>query len=348
MARAPHQSTLHARVLRGWTHRGLWAWSMWPLSLLYGLLARLRRWVYRSGWATQHRVDALVVIVGNVVAGGVGKTPIVIALAQHLRTQGWTIGVVSRGYGRATADCREVRTDGHADEFGDEPLLIRRSTGVPVFVASRRADAARALLAAYPSTQVILSDDGLQHHGLQRDIEICVFDDRGVGNGCLLPAGPLREPWPRPVDLVLHSGSRPAFAGFTAPRTLVGHAVRADGSQVALATLAGPGAKPLRAVAAIAQPEKFFAMLRSAGLVLAESVALPDHASFDDWDPPHDAHFTLLCTEKDAVKLWRRNPEALAVPLQVDIEPAFLSALERLLRARLPAKLSSLHGHTTT
>lgn len=348
MARANHQSALHKLARNGWARRGLWAWSMWPVSFVFGILSGLRRWLYQSNWLTREQVDAIVVIVGNVVAGGVGKTPIVIELAKHLQTQGWNAGVVSRGYGRTTKDCREVAAQGHPDEFGDEPLLIRRTVHVPVFVAPRRADAARALLAAYPATQVILCDDGLQHYGLQRDIEICVFDDRGVGNGWLLPAGPLREPWPRAVDLVLHTGEHPAFKGFTAPRTLATHAVRADGSRLALATLMRPGAKPLRAVAAIAQPENFFAMLRGVGLELAETLPLPDHSRLDSWPSLADPRFTLLCTEKDAVKLWRHDPEALAVPLQVAIEPGFLNALDELLRARQSAKLSSTHGHTTS
>ncbi len=348
MARANHQSALHELVRNGWTRRGLWAWSMWPLSLAFGLLSSLRRWLYQSNWLKPEQVDAIVVIVGNVVAGGVGKTPVVIELAKHLQTQGWNVGVVSRGHGRTTQDCREVTAQGHPDEFGDEPLLIRQSAHVPVFVARRRADAARALLAAYPATQVILCDDGLQHYSLQRDIEICVFDDRGVGNGWLLPAGPLRERWPRAVDFVLHTGERPAFKGFAAPRTLATHALRADGSRLALTTLMRPGSKPIRAVAAIAQPEKFFAMLRAVGLELAETQPLPDHLRLDDWPSQADARFTLLCTEKDAVKLWHHNPEALAVPLQVAIEPGFLNTLDEFLRARQSAKLSSTHGHTTS
>lgn len=348
MARANHHSALHELARNGWTRRGLWAWSMWPLSLAFGLLSGLRRRLYQANWLKREQVDAIVVIVGNVMAGGVGKTPVVIELANHLRTQGWNVGVVSRGHGRTTKDCREVTAQGHPDQCGDEPLLIRRSAQVPVFVALRRADAAKALLAAYPATQVVLCDDGLQHYALQRDIEICVFDDRGVGNGWLLPAGPLREPWPRAIDLVLHTGERPAFKGFVAPRTLAPHAVRADGSRLALATLMRPGAKPLRAVAAIAQPEKFFGMLRGVGLVLAETLPLPDHARLDDWPSQADARFTLLCTEKDAVKLWRHDPEALAVPLQVTIEPEFLYALDKLVRAQLSTKLSSTHGHTTS
>jgi tetraacyldisaccharide 4'-kinase len=319
---------------RAWLQRGTLARLLWPFSLLYGALVAIRRALYRLGILQTARVGAPVIVVGNVIAGGSGKTPVVMAIVRHLRARGWKVGVVSRGYGRATDDCRAVQDDSDPREVGDEPALIRRSTAVPVFVARRRAEAARALLALHPDTQLIVSDDGLQHLALARDIEICVFDDRGTGNGWLLPAGPLREHWPRPCDLVIHTGTRPAFAGFTARRALADHALRLDGTPVPLASLAG---RALIAVAAIAKPEAFFQMLRERGLVPQRGIALPDHHDFSDWEPPPGNGYTLICTEKDAVKLWRRAPDALALPLVFEPEPAFFSALD--------AKLSSLDGH---
>jgi tetraacyldisaccharide 4'-kinase len=154
----------------------------------------VRRGLYRVGIFKSERVPAAVVVVGNVLAGGVGKTPVVMALVRHFQSKGMAVGVVSRGYGRNTQGCREVTATSTPADMGDEPVLIKRRTGAAVFVASSRVDAARALLAQYPKTQVIVGDDGLQHYALQRDVEICVFDDRGVGNGFMLPAGPLREP----------------------------------------------------------------------------------------------------------------------------------------------------------
>jgi tetraacyldisaccharide 4'-kinase len=214
---------------------------------------------------------------------------------------------------------------------GDEPLLIKHSTAASVFVASRRLQAALSLLERHPETQVIVSDDGLQHLALGRDLEICVFDDRGIGNGLLLPAGPLRERWPRPVDLVLHTGTRPVFAGFTAKRALDRHAHRADGSHVALADLAQSGIKPLLAIAAIAKPEDFFAMLRAAGLHLVRTISLPDHCDFSTWSRQEYRNYTIICTEKDAVKLWQQEPDALAVPLLCMLDPAFIARLDALL-----------------
>jgi tetraacyldisaccharide 4'-kinase len=319
---------------RAWLQRGTLARLLWPFSLLYGALVAIRRALYRLGILQTARVGAPVIVVGNVIAGGSGKTPVVMAIVRHLRARGWKVGVVSRGYGRATDDCRAVQDDSDPREVGDEPALIRRSTAVPVFVARRRAEAARALLALHPDTQLIVSDDGLQHLALARDIEICVFDDRGTGNGWLLPAGPLREHWPRRCDLVIHTGTRPAFAGFTARRALADHALRLDGTPVPLASLAG---RALVAVAAIAKPEAFFQMLRERALVPQQGIALPDHHDFSDWEPPPGNGYTLICTEKDAVKLWRRAPDALALPLVFEPEPAFFSALD--------AKLSSLDGH---
>jgi tetraacyldisaccharide 4'-kinase len=272
-----------------------------------------------------------VVVIGNVVAGGAGKTPVVLAVLEHLRSRGIAAGVVSRGYGRTGSACTEVRPGDDPAHTGDEPLLVRQRSGRPVFVARRRAEAGRALLRAYPATRVVVSDDGLQHHALARDVEICVFDGRGAGNGWLLPAGPLREPWPRPVDLVLVHGDPPGIAGHPMQRALAQHAVRADGTRKALADLRGT---PVHALAGIANPEVFFGMLRAAGLSLAAAHALPDHAEFAA-APAWPADATLVCTEKDAVKLWRLRPDAWAVPLEVAIPPAFWQAFDRLLDARL-------------
>lgn len=326
-----------SRLQQAWLQRGLLARLLWPLSRLYGAIAALRRTLYRLQWLSTDEVGVPIIVVGNVVAGGAGKTPVVMAVVRHLQAQGWQVGVVSRGYGRATADCREVLGDSSARDVGDEPALIHRATGAPVFVAARRAEAARALLAHHPSTQLIVSDDGLQHLALARDIEICVFDDRGIGNGWLLPAGPLREHWPRACDLVLHTGQHPAFAGPAAQRALAPDALGRDGERIPLAALA---AEPVIALAAIAKPDAFFDMLRERGLTLAQAIALPDHHDFDGWQRPSGLHWRLLCTEKDAVKLWRHAPDALAVPLVFTPEPAFFAALDAKL-----AKLSSPDGY---
>ncbi len=347
-------SALQRTLTRSWTHRGPLAWLLWPFALLFGALGALRRGLYQFGLLKVQRVPVPVIVVGNVVVGGSGKTPVVIALVQHLQARGLRVGVISRGYGRRARDCREVLDNSVTSDVGDEPALIKRASAASVFVAQRRFEAACALLARYPDTQVIVSDDGLQHLGLQRDLEICVFDDRGSGNGFLLPAGPLREPWPRAVDLVLHTGARPAFAGFTAQRTLAQHALRADGRQIALTELSELNeltrmtAKPLLALAGIARPQDFFTMLRTRGLHLARTLALPDHHDFAGWSGSDYADYTVICTEKDAVKLWPKQPDALAVPLRCTPEPTFLAKLDALLAIQLRSTLSSRHGHTTS
>ena len=325
-------------MLRIWHRRGWQAWLLWPLSLVYGLVAGLHRLLYRLKLKQSQPVSVPVIVVGNVVAGGSGKTPVVMALVQYWTARGVAVGVVSRGYGRSTTDCREVHSNSLAAEVGDEPALVQRSCNVPVFVARQRVQAAQALLAAYPATQLIVCDDGLQHYALHRSLEICIFDDRGVGNGFLLPAGPLREPWPRQVDLVLHSGSQPAFAGFRARRALADYALRADGTRVPLASLHNTA---LMAVAAIAQPEQFFSMLRMAGVPLAATQALPDHYNFDSWLRIQNMRYTVICTEKDAVKLWHHQPDALAVPLVLAIDAGFWAALDQ----RVDPWLSSI-SHT--
>ncbi|MBV8621144.1 MAG: tetraacyldisaccharide 4'-kinase [Curvibacter sp.] len=332
-----------SRAGQRWLARGLQqAWQrrrlsclLWPLSLLFRVLVAGRRKLYARGLLASEHAAAVTVVVGNVVAGGAGKTPVVIAVVEHLQARGLKVGVVSRGHGRTSRSTLEVHADSHADEVGDEPLLIRRRTGAPVFVATRRLDAAHALLKAHPDTRVLVCDDGLQHLALQRDVEICVFDDRGIGNGFLQPAGPLREPWPRPVDLILHSGSRPAMdSGYRSERRLADTARNGLGQSRPLQAFRG---QPVQAVAGIAWPERFFAMLREQGLELASTLALPDHHDFADWQTLDGGGVAVLCTEKDAAKLWRHEPGAWAVPLECAPEKAFWSALD----ARLAPALSS-------
>jgi hypothetical protein len=180
--------------------RGLQAWLLRPIAWVYGWLMAIRSRFYAWGLLTSQRLPVPVIVVGNVVVGGAGKTPTVIALVQHLTARGWHPGVVSRGYGRSSEALLEVTAATPASESGDEPALIRRATGVPVFVARQRAAAARALLAAHPHVNVLLCDDGLQHLALHRDMAIAVFDERGSGNGWLLPQDCCASPGlPHPV-----------------------------------------------------------------------------------------------------------------------------------------------------
>ena len=339
-------------LLKAWRVRGWLACLLWPVAQIYGVLVRVRRSLYRSGFFVVEHFDVAVVVVGNVVAGGAGKTPLVMAVVKHLQSQGLQVGVVSRGYGRSSQESLEVRPETPIYESGDEPALIQRATGAPVFVATKRTDAVRSLRACYPATDVVVCDDGLQHYALSRNIEIAVFDDRGVGNGWLLPAGPLREHWPerlhQGINLVLHTGLTPAFAGFTSSRKLTDYAVAADGSRVEFNAL---DHQPLVALAGIANPEAFFDMLRSRGLRLEQTIALPDHHHFTMEDLSALTGCTVLCTEKDAVKLFALPGPAslkiLAVPLEFSPEPAFFTALDALL-APLISQLPSDHGHQTT
>ena len=343
-----------------WYKRGLLSFLisalLWPLSQVYRFLAFTHRHLYRSGILKAHKVSVPVVVVGNIVAGGGGKTPTVIALVQHLQAQGVQVGVISRGYGRTSAECLEVKMDSRISDVGDEPAGVLLALDliackVPVFVANSRYKAAAALLNTYPDTQVIISDDGLQHHALQHDIAITVFDDRGLGNGLLLPAGPLRESAVKTINsLVLHTGNQAvkltntAAPQFTARRALVSYALSVDRSKVHLSELKEK--KNLLALAGIANPEAFFDMLRGTGLNLAQTLSLPDHYdfkyTFDSTLGNENAGYTLICTVKDAVKLWQTHPDALAVPLEFSPEAAFFTAFDSMLKPLLQPLLKQL------
>jgi tetraacyldisaccharide 4'-kinase len=339
-------------LLRAWQGRSIWMWPLLPVSWLYGLILQLRRALYALGWRRVEQPTVCVVVVGNVVAGGAGKTPTVLSVVEHLCAQGWVVGIISKGYGRSEATTQEVFPDAPVQAVGDEALLLRQRSGVPVFVGPSRQSSLQALLQAHPQSHIVVCDDGLQDYSLHRDVEICMMHEDGLGNGLLLPAGPLREPWPRQALqcagvndaylLIVNSG--PAQTGqFATNRRLGPVARRADGSTCTLSSLQ---ADPmLKALAAIARPAQFFAMLRAAGLNLAAQEALPDHADFQGRTRASLGPYTLLCTEKDAAKLWAIAPEAWAVPLEQNLDAGFYAALDARIAAAWAGRLSSLHGH---
>lgn len=320
---------LHQHLPKIWLSRNGFARLLTPVSWVFAGLLGLRQGLYRFGFLQSVRLPVPVVVVGNVVVGGAGKTPLTMAIVQHLLKQGWHPGVVSRGHGRRTRGLHCVQTDSAPADVGDEPLLIRQKTGVPVWVGQQRADAGRALLEAHPETDILICDDGLQHWALARDLDICVMDERGIGNGWLLPAGPLREAWPREFDLLVHTGVNSLGGGFQAQRQLEDWAQDGLGRRVSLDSLKG---QAVDALAGLARPAGFFNLLLEKGLTLQQISPLPDHFDFLAW-PNSPLPRPLLCTEKDAAKLWQHQPLALAVPLKLSPEPAFWSALDRLLQS---------------
>jgi tetraacyldisaccharide 4'-kinase len=345
-------------LTQAWNGQGGWgqtlAFVLLPVSWLFEVLVAIRRALYQHGFFKQETLPVPVIVVGNVMVGGVGKTPITMALVNHFKAKGLRVGVLSRGYGRKTSSTLAVSPQSQSQNVGDEPLLIARSCQVPVFVGISRVDAGRALLALHPDVQVLVCDDGLQHWSLARDLELCVFDERGVGNGHMLPAGPLREPWPRkPWTLASSGNDVPCCllktAGVAEPhefavqRRLADFAVQADGTQRALSSW---GQTPVQALAGIVKPEQFFAMLREQGLNLRHTQALADHADLSQLNI-NAAQGDVLCTEKDAVKIWAQHPHAWAVPLQTTLPNELLAAIDVHLAAVQHAKLSSPHGHQT-
>jgi len=309
------------------------------LSRLYARLTRLRHWLYRRGFKRIVKVPVPVIVVGNLIAGGSGKTPLVIALVERLSAAGFTPGVASRGYGREhSRHARWVDVETAPKLGGDEPVLIARRTGVKVRVDANRAAAAQALIAA--GCDVIICDDGLQHYGLHRDLEIEVIDgQRGYGNGRLIPAGPLREPAERGERCdfrVVNIGDDESFTLPYWPMYLeCTHAQPLTGTRpVPLSRFQG---MRIHAVAGIGHPERFFTMLRVQGLAIVPH-AFPDHHLYT----PEDLHFSsalpILMTEKDAVKCTGFAGEDMYhLPISARLPEAFwVTLLDRLTALQRP------------
>ena len=338
------------RLQRAWLARGALACALLPLSWLFAAVTALRRWLYRAGVLRSHAMRAPVVVVGNLIAGGAGKTPVVMALVEVLRRHGYTPGIVSRGYGREASGVVDVQRGMSAAECGDEPLLLHLRTGAPLVVGRDRVAAAQQLLRQHPSVDIVVSDDGLQHLRLARQAQVLVFDERGTGNGWLLPAGPLREAMPQvtpPASVVVYNAAAPSTAlpGLLARRALAGAVELAAwwrGEPASMAALDALRERPLLAAGGLARPERFFSMLRERGLQITPLV-LPDHHDYGTLPWPLDTP-AVIVTEKDAIKLDAARMGLTRVwvaPLDFALDAAFDAALIPLL----PSPGTLRHGN---
>lgn len=356
------------RLVQSWGQRRALNRMLWPVSALLGLLVQARRRLYALGLVRSQSAGLPVLVVGNRIVGGAGKTPATIAIVQHLQARGWQPGVLTRGYHRDSRAPAQVLLDAQhaqlsAREVGDEPLLIWRRTQAPVMVGADRLAGARTLRKAHPEVNLLVCDDGLQHLRLQRQIEVVVFDERGAGNGWLMPAGPLREPLetPAPAGLVappvvLYNAVQPSTAlpGHLARRQLAPWQTLQQWWQAGLGPLGEPAAvgaiegppAGAWAVAGLAHPHKFFAQLRALGLDIVECPC-PDHESFEDLPWPLEVRHVIV-TEKDAVKLdparmaaQRPNTQVWVAALDFHPEASFWAALDTALAALPPPAIFS-------
>lgn len=327
-------SATYRWIHRVWYEGAITGLVLLPLSGLYWLITKLRALLFRRGVFRSYASDVPVIVVGNITAGGTGKTPTVIWLVEKLRAKGFTPGIVSRGYGGSkSGTSMRVDRDSDAAVAGDEPVLLARRARCPVAVDSDRVRAAAMLVE--DGVNVIIADDGLQHLRLQRDYEICVVDgERGMGNGRLLPAGPLREPAERleNVDQVLVNGATEI------PNAIAFELVATDASR-----LNGSLARPLQrfkdmtvhAVAGIGNPHRFFDLLRAYGIQVIEH-SFPDHAAITKSQIEFGDDFNIFMTEKDAVKLGGNLPDKFwFVPVDLNMDPLKANDLIEHIEKRL-------------
>lgn len=336
------------QVERHWYRVSALSLLLAPLSWLYCAIVAVRRWAYGAGLLPVTKLDLPVVVVGNITVGGTGKTPLVIWVVELLRGAGWTPAIVSRGYGGDTRQPGQlVFADSDPAQVGDEPVLLAQRCGCPVCVDSDRVRAARTL-ATQHACDIIVSDDGLQHLALGRDVEIVVIDSaRRFGNGRCLPAGPLREPVRRleDVDFIVANGS-PARLEF-GMRLQGDRAVslrQKDDSRALTEFASGP----VHAVAGIGNPKRFFTHLRRFGLQLIEH-EYPDHHRFSPEDLEFGDTLPILMTEKDAVKCAAfAQSRCWHVPVNAVLDPNFGTRLLELLDLRATTVRGSVNEPPAT
>ena len=311
--------------MKFWSRRGAIAWLLWPVSLLFLMLVCFRRLGYALRLLRSSHPGIPVIVVGNLTVGGNDKTPLVIWIAEFLKGKGWSPGIVSRGYGaQPKEEMREPRAAtvaSDAAEVGDEPILLSRRSGCPVWVGADRVRVAALLRAAHEDVNLLILDDGLQHYAMRRDLEIAVVDARGFGNGFLLPAGPLREPKSRlrSVDAVVSHAS--PVQGYA--MTLRGEEVHRMTDARERQPLKAFAGQRVHAVAGIGDPNRFFLHLGKAGIKVLPH-PFPDHHPFTAKDLEVGDGLPVLLTEKDAVKLRSAaQPNWWVLPVSAQLDPAF-------------------------
>jgi len=308
--------------VKHWSRRGAVAWLLWPASLAFGIAVFCRRLFFKLRLFKSHAAGVPVIVVGNLTAGGSGKTPLVLWIVQLLKEHRWKPGIVSRGYGGFTTEPREAHIASDPAEVGDEPILLARRSGCPVWVAPDRVAACRMLREKHPECDVIVTDDGLQHYALRRDIEICVVGGRSFGNGFLQPAGPLREPPSRlrSVDAVVANGA-PDVKGYE--MALEGESLVRSGDAHDVRPVKSFAGQKVHAVAGIGDPKRFFLQLARFGLKPVPH-PFPDHHPFRAADLDFGDTAPVVMTEKDAVKC-RRFAQAhhWVFPVNANLDPAF-------------------------
>ncbi|MEO6689236.1 MAG: tetraacyldisaccharide 4'-kinase [Dokdonella sp.] len=322
-----------SRIERIWYGGARVPWWLAALVPVYKLLRAIHLMPYRLGWRVAARLKVPVIVVGNLTAGGSGKTPLTIALVEALRLRGFKPGVVSRGYGGTRREPLLLDDMPSPAMVGDEPCLIRQRTGAPVAVGRDRARAAALLIER--GVDVVLADDGLQNPALARTVEICVIDgQRRFGNVRLLPAGPLREPLARLQDFSFRVCNGGAAQSGEIPMRLVGDMAVPVTRSASVRPLESFAGERVHAVAAIGNPERFFDGLRAHGIdVIAH--AFPDHHAFVASELAFGDALPLLMTEKDAVKCTVfAQPNFWCVPVRAELPDAFFDAIAEQLAKR--------------
>ncbi len=317
-----------------WKKKGIIAFILLPLSLLFASLASARRKAYQIGLFKSYQAPVPVIIIGNISVGGTGKTPLLIAIIEYLKSQNISVGVVSRGYGGTYTDSTlSVTTQTKIQLCGDEPYLIAKRTQVPVVVGKKRDKAVQALLKAHP-VACILTDDGLQHYALKRDFEVVVIDAQTrFGNQFLLPSGALREPISRlkTVDACISQ----------APQ--LPHEFKMTLQVQALVNLKTAELKPIDAfinqsviaLAGIGNPEKFYQTLQDHQINLNQTFDFPDHYAFKAEDIQFDSDLPIIMTEKDALKcLDFATQQHWYLAIEIQPEPAFLALIKKTIESK--------------